>query len=113
MASPMDGVMSPSTAVALGRLGGLGLLDLEGLWTRYDDPDPLLDELASLPADRVVERMREIYAARVKEVRDSGVTVAASLTPQRTVQFAQTVIDAGVDLFVIQGTRRGLPRLPR
>ncbi len=113
MASPMDGVVSPDIAVALGRLGGLGVLDLEGLWTRYDDPEPLLDEIAALPSDRAVDRMREIYSkpieadlisARVKQVRDSGVTVAASLTPQRTVQFAQTVIDAGVDLFVIQGT---------
>ncbi len=113
MASPMDGVVSPDVAVALGRLGGLGVLDLEGLWTRFDDPEPLLLELAEIPADRAVDRMREIYAepikadlitARVKQIRDSGVTVAASLTPQRTVQFAQTVIDAGVDLFVIQGT---------
>ena len=113
MASPMDGVVSPDTAVALGKLGGLGVLDLEGVWTRYDDPEPLLAEIATLPADRAVDRMREIYAepikadlisARVKQIRDSGVTVAASLTPQRTVQFAQTVIDAGVDLFVIQGT---------
>ena len=113
MASPMDGVVSPDTAVALGKLGGLGVLDLEGVWTRYDDPEPLLVEIATLPADRAVDRMREIYAepikadlisARVKQIRDSGVTVAASLTPQRTVQFAQTVIDAGVDLFVIQGT---------
>jgi IMP dehydrogenase len=113
MASPMDGVVSPDVAVALGRLGGLGVLDLEGLWTRYDDPEPLLQEISELPADRAVERMRQIYSkpieadlitARVKQVRDAGVTVAASLTPQRTVQFAQTVIDAGVDLFVIQGT---------
>jgi IMP dehydrogenase len=113
MASPMDGVVSPDTAVALGKLGGLGVLDLEGLWTRYDDPEPLLQEISELPADQAVDRMREIYSepikadlitARVKQIRDSGVTVAASLTPQRTVQFAQTVIDAGVDLFVIQGT---------
>jgi IMP dehydrogenase len=113
MASPMDSVMSPESVVALGQLGALGVLDLEGLWTRYDEPQPLLDEIASLPAERAVDRMREIYrapiqadliTARVKQIRDSGVTVAASLTPQRTVQFAQTVIDAGVDLFVIQGT---------
>ncbi len=113
MASPMDSVVSPDTAVALGRLGGVGVLDLEGVWTRYDDPEPILAEISELPAETAVDRMREIYSepikadlisARVKQIRDSGVTVAASLTPQRTVQFAQTVIDAGVDLFVIQGT---------
>ena len=113
VASAMDGVMSPDTAVALGRLGGLGVLNLEGLWTRYDDPEPLLEELAALPTDRATARMREIYAKpidgglikdRISQIRDAGVTVAASLTPQRTVQFAQTVIDSGVDLFVIQGT---------
>ena len=113
VASAMDGVMSPDTAVALGRLGGLGVLNLEGLWTRYEDPEPLLAELAELPEDRVTARMREIYSKpiegalikdRISQIRDAGVTVAASLTPQRTVQFAQTVIDSGVDIFVIQGT---------
>jgi len=113
IASAMDGVVSPDTAVAIGRLGGLGVLNLEGLWTRYDDPEPLLEEIASLSADRAPERMREIYAQpidgglikdRISQIRDAGVTVAASLTPQRTVQFAQTVIDSGVDIFVIQGT---------
>jgi IMP dehydrogenase len=113
VASAMDGVVSPDTAVQIGRLGGLGVLNLEGLWTRYDDPLPLLAEIGELPADRVSERMREIYAKpiegalikeRIRQIRDAGVTVAASLTPQRTVQFAQTVIDSGVDLFVIQGT---------
>jgi IMP dehydrogenase len=113
VASAMDGVMSPETAVAVGRLGGLGVLNLEGLWTRYDDPEPLLAELAELPGERATARMREIYAKpiegglikdRISQIRDAGVTVAASLTPQRTVQFAQTVIDSGVDIFVIQGT---------
>ncbi len=113
VASAMDGVVSPDTAVSIGRLGGLGVLNLEGLWTRYDDPGPLLAEIGELTADRATARMREIYAkpiepdlitARLKQIRDAGVTVAASLTPQRTVQFAQTVLDAGVDLFVIQGT---------
>jgi IMP dehydrogenase len=113
VASPMDGVMSPDTAIALGRLGGLGVLDLEGLWTRYDDPEPVLAEIAGLGADDATERMREIYSKpiegalikeRISQMRDAGITVAASLTPQRTVQFAQTVIDSGVDIFVIQGT---------
>ena len=113
VASAMDGVVSPETAVQIGRLGGLGVLNLEGLWTRYEDPEPLLDEIAGLPVETASVRMREIYAQpidgglikdRISQIRDAGVTVAASLTPQRTVQFAQTVIDSGVDLFVIQGT---------
>src|SRR6476659_9280729 len=62
VASAMDGVMSPDTAIARCRLGGLGVLNLEGLWTRYDDPLPLLEELATLPDERATERMREIYA---------------------------------------------------
>ena len=113
VASAMDGVVSPDTAIALGRLGGLGVLDLEGLWTRYDDPEPLLREISELPAGGVTARLQEMYAepvkadlitARVKQVREAGVVVAASLTPQRTVQFAQTVLDSGVDIFVIAGT---------
>ncbi|MBC7290848.1 MAG: GuaB3 family IMP dehydrogenase-related protein [Actinotalea sp.] len=113
VAAPMDSVTSPRTAVAFGRLGGLAVLDLEGLWTRYDDPEPLLDEIADLEPDLATGRMQEIYAepikaelitARLKEVRDAGVTVAGALSPQRTQQFWRTVVDAGVDLFVIRGT---------
>lgn len=113
VAAPMDSVMSPQTAVAMGRLGGLGVLDLEGLWTRYEDPAPLLDEIADLAPDVATARMQEIYAApirpelitaRLKEMRDGGVTVAGALSPQRTHQFWRTVVDAGVDLFVIRGT---------
>ncbi|MDR7087710.1 MULTISPECIES: GuaB3 family IMP dehydrogenase-related protein [Aeromicrobium] len=111
IAAPMDSVMSPDTAIALGKHGGLGVLDLEGLWTRYEDPEKLLDELANGPAD--TKRLQEIYAepikaelikARLQQVRDSGVTVAGALSPQRTKQFASTVVEAGVDLFVIRGT---------
>jgi IMP dehydrogenase len=113
VAAPMDSVMSPATAVALGRLGGLGVLDLEGLWTRYEDPEPLLAEIAGLEPAVSTRRMQELYAeeikpelivARIKEIRDAGVTVSAALTPQRTQQFWKTVVDAGVDLFVIRGT---------
>ncbi len=113
VAAPMDSVMSPQTAVQLGRLGGLGVLDLEGLWTRYDDPAGLLEEVAGLEADAATRRLQEIYrepiraelvGQRLGEMRDAGVTVAGSLSPQRTKEHAKSVVDAGVDMFVIRGT---------
>ena len=113
VAAPMDSVMSPATAVAFGKHGGLGVLDLEGLWTRYDDPTDLLAEVGELRGQAATRRMQEIYAepikaelitARLKEMRQAGVTVAGSLSPQRTKEFAKTVVDAGVDMFVIRGT---------
>ncbi|MGL5809999.1 MAG: IMP dehydrogenase, partial [Nocardioides sp.] len=113
LAAPMDSVMSPRTAIELGRLGGLGVLNLEGIWTRYADPEPLLAELAGLRGVAGTARMQEIYAEPVKgeliaerleEIRGAGVTVAGSLSPQRTREFAKIVVDAGVDMFVIRGT---------
>ena len=113
LAAPMDSVVSPATAIRIGELGGLGVLNLEGLWTRHEDPQPLLDEIAELDADNATRRLQEIYAApikeeligqRIKEVRDSGVVTAAALSPQRTAQFSKAVVDAGVDIFVIRGT---------
>src|SRR5881396_2399048 len=59
MAAAMDGVVSPATAIEIGRLGGIGVLNLEGLWTRYEDPDPLFEEIADLPADKATLRMQE------------------------------------------------------
>ena len=111
--APMDSVTSPATAIAMGKMGALGVLDLEGLWTRYDDPRPLLDEIAELPAERATERIQQIYAEPIKpeliverlhEIRDAGVTVAGALSPQRTQDYYSTVLEAGVDLFVIRGT---------
>ncbi len=113
LAAPMDSVMSPQTAIALGNFGGLGVLNLEGLWTRYEDPVPLLTEVSGLRGTEATRRMQEIYTEpikaeliteRVREIRESGVTVAGSLSPQRTKEFAKTVVDAGVDMFVIRGT---------
>jgi IMP dehydrogenase len=113
MAAPMDSVMSPSTAVLLGKLGGLGVLDLEGLWTRYDDPEPLLVEIARLDAGKATQRLQELYNEPVREdlitrrlrgIREGGVTVAGALSPQRVKRYHQAVLDAGVDLFVIRGT---------
>lgn len=111
--APMDSVTSPATAIAMGKMGALGVLDLEGLWTRYDDPQPLLDEIAELPAESATERVQQIYAEPIKpeliverlhEIRDAGVTVAGALSPQRTQDYYSTVLEAGVDLFVIRGT---------
>lgn len=111
--APMDSVTSPATAIAMGKMGALGVLDLEGLWTRYDDPQPLLDEIAQLPADQATGRIQQIYAEPIKpelivqrlhEIRDAGVTVAGALSPQRTQDYYSTMLDAGVDLFVIRGT---------
>ena len=113
LAAPMDSVVSPATAIEIGRLGGLGVLDLDGLWTRYDGPESLLAEIAGLDPDRVTPRLQEIYSAairpdliasRIAEIRAGGVTVAAALSPMRTAQFAKAVVDAGVDIFVIRGT---------
>lgn len=112
LAAPMDSVVSPETAIAMGKLGGVGVLNLEGLWTRYENPVPVLSEIRSLPANRATRRMQEIYsepikaeliAARLAEIRAAGVTVAAALSPQRTQEFYETVVTAGVDLFVIRG----------
>ncbi|HET7350418.1 MAG TPA: GuaB3 family IMP dehydrogenase-related protein [Marmoricola sp.] len=113
MAAPMDSVMSPETAIKLGQYGGLGVLNLEGLWTRYEDPTSLIEEVTSLSGTEAVARMQEVYTEPIKaeliterlhQVRGAGVTVAGSLSPQRTKEFAKTVVDAGVDMFVIRGT---------
>jgi len=113
IAAPMDSVVSPESAIALGNLGGLPVLDLEGLWTRYEDPTALLAEIATLDPALATQRMQEIYreeirpelvTERLREIRASGVTVAGALSPQRTQQLWKTVVDAGVDLFVIRGT---------
>ncbi|GAB2886453.1 GuaB3 family IMP dehydrogenase-related protein [Nocardioides pacificus] len=113
MAAPMDSVMSPETAIAFGEYGGLGVLNLEGLWTRYEDPLPLLEEVSGLRGIDATRRMQQMYAepikaelitARLQQIRDAGVTVAGALSPQHTKEFAKTVVDAGVDMFVIRGT---------
>jgi IMP dehydrogenase len=113
VASAMDGVVSPRTAIEIGRLGGLAVLNLEGLQTRYDDPDAVLEEIAALPPDRATRRMQELYAEPIKEelilqrigeIKDGGVVAAASLTPQRVERYHKRALEAELDILVIQGT---------
>ena len=113
MAAAMDGVVSPATAIEIGRLGGLAVLNLEGLWGRYDDPEPLFDEIASLDDDKATMRMQQIYSEpvkpeligrRIREINEAGVVSCASVTPQRTEELAPTILEAELDLLVIQGT---------
>jgi IMP dehydrogenase len=113
LASAMDGVVSPETAGIIGKLGGLAVLNLEGIWTRYEDADEILERIASLPKDEATREMQEIYqepvkeeliTQRIQEIKDHGVVAAASLTPQRVERYHELCLDAGLDLLVVQGT---------
>ena len=111
--SAMDGVVSPKTAIEMGKLGGAGCLNLEGLWTRYEDPEKVLEEIAELPPEKATRRMQEIYnepmkpeliVPRIREINEAGVTSVASLTPQRVEAYSKYVLEAELDILVIQGT---------
>jgi IMP dehydrogenase len=113
LASAMDGVVSPSTATIIGRLGGLAVLNLEGIFSRYEDADDQLERIAGLPKDQATREMQAIYQEpikpelmkrRIEEIKASGVVTAASLTPQRVTEYIDLVLDAGLDILVIQGT---------
>jgi IMP dehydrogenase len=113
IAAAMDGVVSPATAIEVGRLGGMGCLNLEGLWTRYDDLEPVFSEIATLEPEKATRRMQEIYeepikeeliGRRIEEIKAAGVTSCASLTPQRVEQYSKLILEAELDVLVIQGT---------
>lgn len=113
LASAMDSVVDVDMAVAIGRLGGLGVINLEGIQTRYEDPGPVLERIASLPKEESTRGIQEIYtepikpeliAKRVEHIKESGVVTAASLTPQRVEEYHRYALDAGLDILVIQGT---------
>ncbi len=113
MAAAMDGVTSPDTAIEIGRLGGLAVLNLEGLWTRYEDPEPLLEEIGTLSHDKATARMQQMYlepikaelvTERIRHIKSAGVLSSASVTPQRTTELAPAILAGELDLLVIQGT---------
>ena len=113
LGSAMDSAVSPATAISIGKLGGLGVLNLEGLWSRYEDPAAVFDEIADLAPEKATRRMQEIYKApidadlmgqRIREMKESGVVTAASLTPQNVDKYADVTLSSGLDILVIQGT---------
>ncbi|MGZ5342435.1 MAG: GuaB3 family IMP dehydrogenase-related protein [Solirubrobacterales bacterium] len=113
VASAMDGVVSPRTAEIIGNLGGLAVLNLEGIWCRYEDADAKLEEVAAAPKHTATKLMQEIYAKpvseeliaeRVKELKSKGIVACGSLTPQKVGRFHETALEAGLDILVIQGT---------
>jgi IMP dehydrogenase len=113
LASAMDGVVSPRTAGIVGRLGGLAVLNLEGIWSRYEDADEQLERISRLPADQATREMQEIYkepikpelvAQRIEEIKAEGVVAAGSLTPQRVREYHEVALEAGIDVLVVQGT---------
>ncbi len=113
LASAMDGVVDPAFAVTMGKLGGLAVLNLEGIQTRYDDPAPMLDKIASLAPEEATREMQEIYkepvkaeliTERVEAIKDGGVIAAASLTPQNVERYIEPALAGGLDVLIIQGT---------
>jgi IMP dehydrogenase len=113
LAAPMDSVVSPRTAILMGQAGGLAVLNLEGLWTRYEDPEEVYEQIRAVPREQAVPLLQRAYAepikpeliaTRVRQMREANITVAGSLSPQKTHDLFRDVISAGVDLFVIRGT---------
>lgn len=113
IASAMDGVVDVKMAVHLSKLGALGVINLEGIQTRYEDPNPILDRIASVGKEEFVPLMQELYAEpikpelierRIQEIKSQGGIAAVSATPVAAMKFGETVANAGADLFFIQAT---------
>jgi IMP dehydrogenase len=113
LASAMDGVVSPSTAVLVNRLGGLGVLNLEGIWSRYEDADEQLARIAQAPPELATRLMQEIYSEpvkpeligqRIEEIKAEGAVCCGSLTPQKVNEYHEAALEAGLDILVVQGT---------
>jgi IMP dehydrogenase len=113
LASAMDAAVSPKLAAIIGKLGGLGVLNLEGLWGRYDDPEAVLWEIGEAPKEEATTVLQKIYSApiqerllgqRVQQIKESNVTCAIALTPQNTKRLAPIAVEAGADVLVVQST---------
>jgi IMP dehydrogenase len=113
LGAALDGVVNPTTAGMIGKLGGLAVMNLEGIQTRYEDADGILERISTYSKDIATRELQDIYqepvkpelmAQRIKEIKAHGVVAAASLTPQKVRRYYEVVMDAGLDILVIQGT---------
>ncbi len=113
MAAAMDGVVDVKFAIAMGKLGGVAVLNLEGVQTRYEEPGEVLDKIAHASQEEATRLVQDIYvepikeklvAKRVKEIKDGGVPAAVSAIPQRAEKFGAIAQEAGADIFVVQST---------
>jgi len=113
LAAAMDAVVSPASAIAYGKLGGLAVLNLDGVQTRYDDPDAVLRQISETPQAEVTGLLQKLYAAPIKEnlvaervqaIKRGGVTCAVSTTPANTKRLAPIAVEAGLDILVVQST---------
>ena len=113
LAAAMDGVVSPRTAGIIGKLGGLAVLNLEGIWSRYEDADEQLERISKLPSAQATAEMQKIYqepikpeliAQRIEEIKAEGVVAAGSFTPQKVREHYELALEAGLDVLVVQGT---------
>ena len=113
LASSMDAVVSPSFASLMHRKGGLGVLNLEGVYTRYPDPYVVLEEIASAPLREVTSLLQRVYSEPIREemvgacvesIKKSGATCAVAVTPQNTKWLSSMAVEAGADVLVVQST---------
>ena len=113
MASAMDGAVSPRFATLMHELGGLGVLNAEGLFTRYEDPYSTLEEIISMPNDEVTRFLQQVYSQpiqdnligqRVQEIKSTGAVCAVSFTPQNAKRMSPVAVEAGADIVVVQST---------
>ncbi len=113
LAGPLDAVVSPASAVEIGRLGGVAIVDLEGLWARHEDAQGIIDDVAEADDERALAVLRrameapidpDLVGQRIKELRAAGVVSAGAVTPQRTIDLAEVIVAAELDLLLIAGT---------
>ena len=113
LASAMDGAVSPHFATLMHQMGGLGVLNAEGLYTRYEDPYSILEEIVSTPQEDVTQYLQQVYSEpireeligqRVQEIRASGAVCAVSFTPQNTKRMSPMAVEAGADIVFVQST---------